>query len=399
MRRWTVGAVIVAAALLVGACGGPLSSGHPLVVSAAGQVPGGLHGLRLRLWKTDAAPAAWDARTDRILYDARGSDGLWDGYAAAPDGSHVTCLTCAEPVLPGAGTATHRGIGDLSPDGSYLLVEVEKGRHPGRIGGSAAEPGKGVFDDIWLMTSDGRRAWPLVTLPDSPSDGTIWPRFDRTGTRLAWAQMYAGSDLRHPLGRWTLNTASIVWHDGRPTLTDRHTVGAGLGKFFEPYGFGPTDRTVIFASDLTVSGGLLDPPAFNSQIDTMSADLTGPVTQVSPPGPTATMFEDYNEFAFYVPGTDRVVIGRTFDSGKHGLDYWLTTDTGGPAVRLTDLNRVTAGGRTQYANVGGLAFDPRDRGCFVVGVSTTAQSSAIDAVMITGLDPDLPGVGATTHHG
>jgi hypothetical protein len=73
---------------------------------------------------------------------------------------------------------------------------VEQGAHPGSVGATWTQPGKGVYNDIWLATADGSRAWRLTDIPTSPNDGIIWPRFNRTGTEIVWSQMYQAADLQ-----------------------------------------------------------------------------------------------------------------------------------------------------------------------------------------------------------
>jgi hypothetical protein len=384
-RRWRAAVVtagVLAVALAAASCSGARkhNNGTPTASPSGSPVQGGVGGVRLNSWKPNAAPNAWNSATNQILYNVKGDDGLWDGYAANPDGSDAHCLTCSEPNLPGAGTATQRGISDVSPDGKYMLVDVEKGDHDGKVGMTGAEPGKGVYSDVWLMTADGKQAWPLVTVASSRNVGTIWPRFNRDGKQITWSQMYKSVDLRHPLGSWTLNTGTIQWDGDTPTLVDRHSFGDGLGKFFEPYAFSSNNDKVLFASDLTVKGSLFNPSVFNSQIYTMSADLSGTATQVTPKESASRVFADYNEFAFYVPGTDRIIVARSKASSNHGLDYWSLTESGGGLKQVTDLNA------NAYAVVGGLAFDPHNPSRFIAGVASDPTAKSIHAVMVTNVN-------------
>jgi hypothetical protein len=134
-----------------------------------------------------------------VIYNARGVDGLFDAYSANSDGSDPRCLTCAVPSLPGVGAATQRGASDASPDGNYMLLDVERGSHIGTVGATEAERGQGAYKDVWLARTDGTEAWPLtdITAPGQQAIGTIWPRFDRTGHRLANG-VRAGDRARNP---------------------------------------------------------------------------------------------------------------------------------------------------------------------------------------------------------
>src|SRR5581483_2174896 len=162
-----------------------------------------------------------------------------------PDGSDERCISCSVPAFPGVGAATNRGAFDVSPDGRYVLMTIEKGAHPGPIGGFATQPGKGVYNDVWLTTIDGARAWRLTDVPDQSGHGTIWPRFDRTGHQIVWSQMYARADLSHPLGQWKMKLARLRFIDGVPRLFDVRTYDPQPGRFFEPYEFSPDDKRIL----------------------------------------------------------------------------------------------------------------------------------------------------------
>ncbi len=327
------------------------------------------------VWKTNAAPMGWSASLDRIVYNARGSDGLWDAYSAARDGSDERCLTCATPVLPGAGTGTHRGAGDVDPKGDLMLVQVERGQHFGKIGAVEAEPGKGAYSDVWLQRTDGTQAWPLTDIYTAGSDamGTMWPRFDRTGNKLVWAELYAPAIFN--LGAWRLKVADIAWADGTPRLANVRTYQPEKGRFYEPYGFSPDNRRILFASDMGM------PNWWDSQIFEVDADFAAPARRLSPADPAPGFFTNYNEFAFYVPQGDHILYARTTDATKAGLDYWLMRPDGTESRRLTFLNEPWHLQGRGYAAVGGMAWDPRDPNRFVAGVASDSAGEVQTAMM------------------
>jgi len=287
------------------------------------------------------------------------------------------------PSFPGVGAATNRGASDVSPNGRYALLVVEQGAHPGTIGGSATQPGKGLFNDIWLETIDGTRAWRLTDIPTSGAAGIIWPRFDRTGDEIVWSQMYGGIGFSHPLGEWALKVARIKWTRGTPRLVDVRTFDPQPGKFFEPYEFSRNDQRILFASDIDVPSHFLAPSAFNAQIWTVDAAHLDDLQRVSPPDPIGGMFSDYNEFAYYIPGTNRILFGRTYDSHAHGIDYWTVNANGTDPVRVTYMNQPGTAQYLGYSQAGGLAFDPRDPRRIVAGVSHKLGSGEIQAVFVT----------------
>jgi hypothetical protein len=326
-------------------------------------------------WKKNASPAGWNPASGEIVYNRRGSDGLWDAYRAAPDGGGETCITCSTPSFASVGAATHRGASDVSPDGRHLLLDVERGSHFGTIGASEAEPGRGAYSDVWLSTSDGSRAWPLTDIydPANVAIGTIWPRFDRTGTRVVWAEMYAPSILN--LGFWSLKVADIVWTDGTPRLEHVKTYRPEAGRFYEPYGFSPDNRRIVFASDMGM------PSWWDSQIYSVSTDFTD-LKRLSPPDVAPGFFANYNEFAFYAPAGDRIVYGRTVGA-LGGIDYWVMNPDGSGQRRLTFMNEPWHTQTRGFTVAGGMAFDPHNPNRFVAGVASDSFANSIDSVMVS----------------
>jgi hypothetical protein len=330
----------------------------------------------------NAEPAGWDRASDRIIINRRGADHIWNAYSVLPNRTGLTCITCARPSFAGVGTATQRGASDVSAHGGYVLLTIEKGSHPGAIGSPSSDPGRGVDSDIWLSTLNGGKMWQLTDLPAASDRAVIWPRFDRTGSQVVWSQMYRGVDLRHPLGQWALKIAHLVWRDGAPSLASIRTYEPQTGRFFEPYGFSPDDRRIIFASDIDVHGGLLE-TAFNSQIWTIDASSLGDLRRISPGDPTIVPFSNYNEFAFYVPNSDRVVFGRTYRSKAGGMDYWTANSDGGGYQRLTSMDQPGNRQYMGYADAGGIAFDPRNPRRFIAGVSRGLFNERLQAIFVT----------------
>ena len=326
-------------------------------------------------WKQNAAPMAWNSATGVIIFNRRGADNLWDAYAVNPDGTGEVCLTCTVPSFPDVGAATSRGVADVSPDGKYVLLTVEKGSHPGvAIGASQTDPGKGVFNDIWLLTSDGSQAWPLTDLPVDANQGTIWQRFDRTGNTIVWAQMYRGAGLVEFFGYWTLKLGDIAWSNGTPSLTNIRTFEPEAGRFYEPYGFAPDNQSFLFTSDMQTLA-----PAY-SKIWSVSTDFTR-LTKLGPDDATG-FFADYDEFAYYLPRGNRILYARTYQATNGGMDYWTMAPDGSDQRRVTFVNEPWNLENMGYAVMGGLGFDPTNPDRFVVGVCPSLDCSQINAMMV-----------------
>lgn len=378
MRKvWSPRVGSLAAALAVFMAIGAVAASH---ADAAGFVVAGV-----TPWKQNAAPMGWSASLDRIIYNQRGADGMFDAYSADPDGSDPQCLTCTLPSFPLVGTGTNRGASDVSPDGRYMLVEVENGTHGGQMGQAISEPGKGAYNDVWLETTDGTQAWPLTNLAGTSSLGTIWARFDRTGQKIVWSDMYAPAVLN--LGYWKLKVADIAWSNGVPSLANVQTIEPQAGHFYEPYGFSPDGSKIIFASDLGM------PSPWDSQIYMIGADGAG-LTRLSPADEPTGFFTNYNEFAFFTPDGSHIIYGRTADAQGGGMDYWVMNPDGTGSQRLTYFNESWSTQAAGYTVVGGLAFDPNDPHRFVADEATDMNAENNDAVMVT-LDSPLSSTGLT----
>ncbi|MGO9959444.1 MAG: PA14 domain-containing protein [Solirubrobacteraceae bacterium] len=347
----------------------------------------GLEVQSITPWMQNAAPMGWSSSLNRVFYNVLGNDGMFDGYSANPDGSDPQCLTCTIPSFPAVGTATNRGVNDVSPDGKYMLVTVEDGNDGSQTGAAWTQPGKGGDNDIWLEATDGSQAWPLTNIEAAGSGalGTMWARFDRTGNEIVWSQMIAPAIFN--LGYWELKVADIVWSNGVPSLSDTRTIEPTTNSFYEPYGFTPDDQHIIFASDTGM------PSWMDSQIDTIDVDGTG-LTRLSPADAPTGFFTNYNEFAFYTPDDNWIIYGRTHDATSGGVDYWIMHPDGTDSQRLTWFNSSWSTESLGYTVTGGLVFNPNNPDQFIADVATSSSAENINAMLIT-LAPQSSTAGLT----
>lgn len=326
----------------------------------------------MRQIATNMAAVGWTSGGD-LVYNRRGSDGSWDVYTARPDLSGQRCVTCTLDV-PGPGTRGQRGGSAVSPDGKYVLASIE-GRHGGRYGQGASDPGKGRYDDIWLVRLDGTGAWRLTNYAADGDLGTMWAGFDRTGTRIVWAQLHGNVSLRAPFGSWQIKIAQLSWSGGRPRLTNVQTHEPQQHRFYEPYGFSPDGRSVLLASDYKM------PSVYNSQIFLMDV-RTGAMTRLSPADAPTGFFTNYNEFARYTPDGSRIVFGRT-KSAHGGMDYWTMRPNGSDVRRLTFMEQPWhSGSQKGYSHVGGFAFDQRNPHQIFATRSTDLASQKLNGLLI-----------------
>ncbi|HEX4423363.1 MAG TPA: PA14 domain-containing protein [Kofleriaceae bacterium] len=371
-------------------------AGAPAQVAAATPavapaVASGVHfASTITPWRDHAFVAGWDGVHHRIAYNARGADGGFDVYWSDEAGTTSQCVTC---TLPGP-AAAHRGASDVYPGGDYVLATIEKPSHSGAIGSAAAEPGRGVWNDLYLVAGDGSQAFQLTDIPNDANHGIIWARFNRTGTQVVWSQMYQPANLFAPkqlAGVWQLKLADLTWTGGVPQLANIQTYEPETGNFYEPYGFSPDGGSILFASTLGMPG-LGDSQLY--RVSVAGGAFTG-LTRLTEQVDGGPGWSNYNEFAFYLPDGQHIVYGRIREATSGGLDWWVMRADGTGRERLTYLNEPWHAQARGYAVVGGWAIDPAnpDRVMFSIctaltcseGTGLTMTLSSLPAGAGTGL--------------
>ena len=322
----------------------------------------------VRPWKAQAAPMAW--AQGRIYYNRKNASGVFDGWAANPDGSKARCVTCG-PVYP---AGTQHGISDVTADGRYALATVERTGHlPIPDGTYIAAPGNGAYNDLWLQRSDGSQAWRLRNALTSGASALIWARFDSTGTRVIWSEQWRWGI---PFGSWRLHIAQIRWSKNMPSLNNKKTFRST--GFVEPYGFTSDGARVLFAAD-----ALAGSRSNNLQIMSLPPDLTGKPTRLSPrDAPQTGNFSNYNEFAFAMPGSNRIIFGRSVGAFYMSLEYWTMNPDGSDPQQLTWLSQPRSPLYHGYPSLaGGLAFNPANPKQFVAGFGTSYEGDYKSALI------------------
>jgi hypothetical protein len=318
-------------------------------------------------WKTNAAPMAWAG--GRVYYIAKGANGRYDGWSANPDGSGAACLTCIA-AFP---ATTQHGVSDVTRDGRYALVTIERSGHwPLPDGTGLAEPGRGAYNDLYLESTDGNQAWKLVNLVQQGTSALIWARFDASGSRVVWAEQWALFSSS-AFGSWRLRVGTLSWTNGVPSLTNVKTLQSS--GFLEPYGFSADGSKILFAAD-----ALAGSDSTNLQIMQVSSDLSGTATRLSPQdGPCTCAWGNYNEFAYVMPGSGRVIVARSVGAWYGSLEYWTMNPDGTDARQLTHLS-----GPAQSVGqiAGSVAFDPANPNRFVAAVQQ-GYGGGFNAVMVT----------------
>lgn len=355
--------LLLAGVVLTAGCGGKPGETEPGPVGAAPRV------AAVEPWRKQAAPMAWAG--GRIFFNGKrnGTD-VFEGWSAKPDGTDVKLVTGSRYPA-----GTQHGISDVSPDAKYVLLTIERSTHwPIPDGAAVAAPGAGAYNDLWLQTADGSKAWKIRSLLDAKVNALIWARFDGSAKRVVWSEQWK---FGLPWGDWQMHVADLVWTNGVPSLSITATLRTrGL---LEAYGFTPDGNRVLLAAD-KLAGATWN----NLQIMSLPVSLKGAATRLSPrDAPDDGNFSNYNEFAYVMPARDRLIFARSVGASYFSLEYWTTKLDGSDARQLTSFSVPTSRWYDGVPSIaGGLAFNPANPDQFVAGLETNYEGD-YKAVLVT----------------
>jgi hypothetical protein len=273
---------------------------------------------QVALFREHAGQGNWSPSGSRIAYAAKNADGYYEVHLSHPDGSADIALTARTPNLP----KKHVGMPSWHASERWLLVTAEKPGH----GGSSfdATPGFAGYTDIWVVSIDGRQAYPLTNLPNDPDHGVLIPRFSPDGRQVVWSERTARPNLlTHPAGLLVIRIADFV-ETPLPHLEHIRSFLPGGSSFYETYGFSPDGRRIIFCSNMG------DRPFLEQQLYTIDAATGGDLQQLTDTG--------YNEHAAYTRDGQEILWMSNVDS-MPGADWWIMRADGSHKRRLSYFNQ------------------------------------------------------------
>lgn len=262
--------------------------------------------------------------SDLIAFDRRGKDGYYDVYIMNSNGMNEYCLTCTHPNLP------HRNMGQPAwhPSGNFIVFQVEKEKHK-KVNSIKTNPGSGHYNDLWIMTADGKHVYQLTNIPNEGNYGILHPHFSHDGRKLAWSEMYQKPSLfvnDRMFGYWKLKIADFVFQDGIPQLKNICEYQPGDPGFYENHGFSPDDTKLIFSSNFRKGTPVVD----RNDIFTMELREPTNISQLT--------YDAYNEHAIYSPNGRQIIWMSTKNNQNGGTDYWIMEANGTKKRRLTFFN-------------------------------------------------------------
>lgn len=192
----------------------------------------------------------WSPDGNLLVFGRRDDKGIYQLYTARPDGSAEKCISCTE--VPGGPTLDrHKGFPAWHPSGRYIVAQVEMARHVPLK--RLTEPGRGAWNNLWVVTPDGQRWFQLTDYPSLAPTGVLGPRFSHDGKRLFWAEKIGNATKEAPFGQWQLDIADFVEEGGVPRLQNVQSLRPGNGLFYEAHGFMADDHQVLFTADIGLS--------------------------------------------------------------------------------------------------------------------------------------------------
>lgn len=293
----------------------------PQRVCAAGKP----HVVDVKILTMNGGRLDWSPDGSLLVFDRYGDDGLLDVYTMSPRGMNTVCLTCNHRLL--SLSSGHKGNPAWHPNGNWIVFQAEMQRHPGKQHGYANKPGAGYFNELWVISADGRKVYPLIkfnlkTLRSA--EGILHPHFNNEGNMLTWSHLVKGAKKGDPnlaYCDYRIRVAPFDMLNGIPTLGKAKEYIPGVPAFYETHGFMPDSNSIIFS-------GNPDPkqPTFGIDIAVMRLTDGKIIRRV-----TNTPYV-WDEHAHLCPGGTRILFAST-----HGMrikanavhaDYWIAEEDG-----------------------------------------------------------------------
>jgi Tol biopolymer transport system component len=269
----------------------------------------------------------WNVTTNRIAYIQPNAAGYYRIFTVSPDGRDRRALTEGQPGLP---PNKHQGMLYWHPSGRYLMFTAQKPDWSGMALFGAPDyealPGFGRHDDLWLITSDGRHLWQLLSEPNTKQQGILIPVFSPDGRRIAWSS-------RQARGRDVLKVADFI-ETPEPHIENVRSYEPGGEAYYETGSFTSDSKSLTYTSDQDTHRFL------HSQIYILSL--------ASGKGTRLTTGNDYNEHPIVVktPSGDWIVYMSTKGVDRFpfqlklaiGTDWYAMRTDGSDVKRLTTMN-------------------------------------------------------------
>jgi Tol biopolymer transport system component len=195
------------------------------------------------LLQPSGARPRWAPDSRQIVFDRKNADGYYDLYVCDLEGRITRALTDANPAI----TQRNNGNGVYDPTGRFIVFLSEAPQHPYDGIKSIADPGVGLYCDLWATDAEGGRFWQLTHMPLRATDAVAYvnPHFSPDGRTLIWTERYAAGG-HHNWGLWRIRCADFVVEDGRPGLRNQRVAFTpAQGNYVTCMGATPDGRWLL----------------------------------------------------------------------------------------------------------------------------------------------------------
>lgn len=279
---------------------------------------------------------SWSHARNVIALDRAGSDGYFDVYTMAPDGSGLQFLTSDKgDLVPQA----NNGNPAWHPSGDYIVFQAEDPELEGfpnapvRLEQYVTSPGIGINNNLWLMTADGSRFWQLTHVWNHY--GALHPQFSQDGTKLLWTEIISSQFDR--MGHWAIKLADFSVENGEPRISNIETFRPLNLQLYEVHGFSPDGQIILFSG--------VEEGKYYYDMEIYVMDLaTRSVTRL-------TENDEWDEHAHFSPDGRYIVwtssegieqpkgnLLQDIVSNPPKLEYWIMKSDGSSQRRISGFN-------------------------------------------------------------
>jgi Tol biopolymer transport system component len=213
-----------------------------LIISIGATAPASAEDVQYLL-HGDGGRLDWSETNQMLVLDRPDGSGFARIWIMDKTGSNLRCLSCDNSNLP----REHHGNPAWHPGGKYIVFQATDPTVANRAMAKTSlyklytSPGAGTNNNIWIMTSDGKRVWQITKL--KKSEGVLHPHFSPDGSKLLWAQRLNNEG---GIGRWAIKVAEFSDQGGDPVVNNITTLTPGNMLWYETHGFSPDNGSIIF---------------------------------------------------------------------------------------------------------------------------------------------------------
>jgi Tol biopolymer transport system component len=310
----------------------------------------------ITLWKENAICALWNKATSTVAYGKKNIAGYFKIYISDSLGNNEQQISYA-----GWRTDRHQIAQEWDPSGKYLFVYVEKNEYVKEKGHKRkpddAIPGYGAYTDLWLMTRDGKQAWPLTNLPNEYSSGIIHGAISEDGKMIAWSERIASPNFFKKglgAGGYVIKVADFQL-DSIPRLTNIRTFQPGDILATNEMESISKDKTMISFYSTFETKSLFNTPIYTLNI------LTGKITRLTK--------ESFAQAPTFTPDGKKIVYMTghqcdIFPFEIQGSDWWIMNNDGSDKQRITYMNKKNHPHSVNHYRLAGTLSFISDRSFF-----------------------------------